>query len=239
MYQAIVAGTLLLTLDLFAVGQQTKVNAKDGLTYVWVAPGTFTMGCSVGDKDCDSDEKPAHRVTITTGFWMGQTQVTQEAFQRVMGTNLSDFKGAKLPAENVNWFDAEGYCAMVGMRLPTEAEWEYAARAGSATDRYGDINQIAWYSGNSAGTTHEVMQKQPNAWGLYDMLGNVWQWTEDFYGRYAADEQRDPKGPQSGQFHVLRGGSWYNGQSYIHASARSRDAPVNRYYNFGVRCLGN
>ena len=160
---------------------QTKVNPKDGLTYVWIPPGTFTMGCSRGDSECRENEEPAHQVTITTGFWIGQTPATQEAYQRVMGKNPSYFKGAQLPVENVNWDKARSYCQAVGMRLPTEAEWEYAARAGSTTSRYGDIDQVAWYTANSGSKTHEVAQKQPNAWDLYDMLGNVWEWTSDWY----------------------------------------------------------
>ena len=120
--------------------------------------------------------------------------MTQQAYQRVTGQNPSDFKGANLPVETVSWDEAQSYCQAIGGRLPTEAEWEYAARAGSTGARYGDLDQIAWYSGNSGGKTHEVGQKQANAWGLFDMLGNVWQWTADWYAQ--------------GQSRALRGGAW-------------------------------
>jgi hypothetical protein len=151
---------------------RTLHDGKDGLKYVWISPGAFTMGCSPGDNQCDGDEKPPHPVTITKGFWIGQTPVTQEAYKRVTGKSPSHFQGASLPVEQVSWDDAVGYCRAVGLRLPTEAEWEYAARAGSASARYGTLDDIAWYSANSGARTHPVAQKLPNAWGLYDMLGN-------------------------------------------------------------------
>jgi formylglycine-generating enzyme required for sulfatase activity len=199
-----------------------KVNSKDGLTYIWIPAGAFTMGCSTGDNECFDDERPAHKVTITKGFWIGQTLVTQAAYKRVAGTNPSRFKGEQLPVEMVSWYDAQRYCRTIGMRLATEAEWEYAARAGNTGARYGELDAIAWYAGNSGpqlvdGTTlyrsdpknyeailiakgnqtHPVGQKQANAWHLYDMIGNVWEWTADWGDKtyYAHSEARDPKGP--------------------------------------------
>jgi formylglycine-generating enzyme required for sulfatase activity len=213
-----------------------KVNPKDGLTYVWIPPGTFTMGCSPGDGECDPDEKPAHRVTITKGFWIGQTEVTQEAYQQAVGTNPSHFQGTKLPVENISWNEAQRYCEAAGMRLPTEAEWEYAARAGSTGARYGNLDAIAWYAGNSGNTTHEAGQKQPNAWGLYDMLGNVWEWVVDWYADYAAGSQSDPRGPASGTYRVLRGGSWDYSPGNARASYCVRFGPEYRFNYIGVRC---
>ena len=215
------------------------INPKDGLEYVRIAPGSFMMGCSPGDPECSADEKPAHRVTLTKGFRIGATPVTQEAYQRVTRTNPSNFKGAKLPVETVNWTDAQEYCLAVGMRLPTEAEWEYAARAGSPGARYGNVDSIAWYEKNSDSKTHDVAQKQPNAWGLYDMLGNVWQWTGDWYAvKYQGSDETDPKGPTSGQYRALRGGSWLNYALRARASGRFRSEPSSRGDDFGFRCVG-
>jgi formylglycine-generating enzyme required for sulfatase activity len=218
-----------------------KVNPKDGLTYVWISPGTFTMGCSPGDSECADDEKPAHQVTITKGFWIGQTEVTQAAYERVTRGNPSHFKGVALPVET-NGVEAGAYCKAVGMRLPTEAEWEYAARGGNPAARYGTLDTIAWYDGNSGNRTHEVGQKQANGYGLYDMLGNVWEWVADWYdpNYYASSPASDPKGPSSGQLRTLtlRGGSWFNGSRFARASIRFWVGPGGRYDNFGVRYAG-
>ena len=215
-----------------------KVNPKDGLTYVWIPPGTFRMGCSPGDNECFDNERPAHQVTITKGFRLGETPVTQQAWQRVIGQNPSHFKGASLPIETVNWDEAKAYCEAIGGRLPTEAEWEYAARAGSTGARYGNLDEIAWYSGNSGSQTHEVRRKSPNAFGLFDMLGNVWQWTEGWYGDYQPSAHSDPSGAASGQYRALRGGSWYNDPRLARVSYRGRYAPGDRLNVIGLRCVG-
>jgi formylglycine-generating enzyme required for sulfatase activity len=221
----------------------TKVNPKDGLTYVWIPPGTFQMGCSPGGNECGSHENPAHSVTITKGFWIGQTEVMQAAYQRVVGTNPSHFHGDRLPVEQVSWDDANSYCQAVGMRLPTEAEWEYAARAGSTASRYGDLDAVAWYRPNSGDQTHEVGQRQPNAWGLDDMLGNVSEWVADWYdvdgNYYSQSPSQDPQGPSSGQFRVVRGGSWYTIYPLeVRVSNRDWYPPAVRNYVNGFRCGG-
>jgi formylglycine-generating enzyme required for sulfatase activity len=216
-----------------------KVNPKDGLTYVWIPPGSFMMGCSPGDDEGTNRERPSHRVEITKGFWIGETPVTQAAYQRVIGSNPSHFKGPQRPVENVSWDDATAYCRAVGMRLPTEAEWEYAARAGSTAARYGDLDDIAWYDKNSQQKTHDVKGKRPNAWGLYDTLGNVWEWVADWFDEtaYIRGETRDPRGPIDGKDRVVRGGSWDYNSRVVRASYRSWDVPAERYGNLGFRCV--
>jgi formylglycine-generating enzyme required for sulfatase activity len=224
--------------------------------FAFIEGGTFTMG-SENDSEASSDEKPAHRVTVS-GFCLARTEVTQADWESVMGSNPSSFKGANRPVEEVSWNDAIEYCnkrsqkeglrpvygsdgsvdrQANGYRLPTEAEWEYAARGGSTAPRYGDLDSIAWYSGNSGPQTHDVGQKRPNGYGLYDMLGNVWEWTQDWYGGYSAGSQTDPEGPASGSARVFRGGSWDGGASRARAGSRSLDDPSNRSYYLGFRPL--
>jgi formylglycine-generating enzyme required for sulfatase activity len=250
----------------------TKTNPKDGLTYVWIPPGSFSMGCSALDRECAEDEKPAHRVTITKGFWMGQTTVTQVAYQRVIGNNPSYFRenGSFFPSQNqpveqVSWNDAQAYCQRAGMRLPTEAEWEYAARGGVKESRYGELDSsdsVGWYYDNSAEgiidqesdpnaridenakkirrQTHPVGQQKPNLYGLYDMLGNVRQWVGDWFGRYQLGAVRDPQGPASGQFNVVRGASYADHLERVRVSAReSGFEPGYRNNSIGFRCVGN
>jgi len=259
-----------------------KSNGKDGLTYVWIPPGKFTMGCSPGDGECPGDEKPAHEVEITRGFWMGQTPVTVAAVKRYrlatgkhalpttdsLGrTNLNEASGdGDMPAVLMTWDEARSYCDWIGGWLPAEAEWEYAARAGSASAAYGNLDDIAWYADNSgrqridsAGIAqrdllnyqkhllengngpHPVKRKQPNAWNLYDMLGNVWQWTADWFDDryYSRREIRDPRGSSAGKMRVLRGAAWDNVPSWVRASFRGRMLPEVRTSTYGFRCASN
>jgi formylglycine-generating enzyme required for sulfatase activity len=221
-----------------STGPKTKVNPKDGLTYVWIPPGTFMMGCSPSDTECEDYERPAHSVVLTKGFWIGETEVTQSAYQRAMGSNPSVYRGERLPVESITWNDAQNYCQAVTMRLPTEAEWEYAARGGNPAARYGAVDSSAWYSGNSV-RTHEVATKKPNRFGLYDTLGNVWEWVADWYGDYREGLAADPKGPSSGIYRVVRGGSWGYLASLARASNRNWLGPYSRNVDLGVRCAGN
>jgi formylglycine-generating enzyme required for sulfatase activity len=220
-----------------------RANRYDELPYVRISPGTFQMGCSPGDGACQDDEKPPHSVTITKGFWIAQTPVTQAAYVRVMSINPSYFQSwnsKQKPVENVSWNEANAFCSAVGMRLPTEAEWEYAARAGSPLSRYGELDSVAWYQPNSDGQTREVGRKLPNAWKLYDMLGNVFQWTADWYDAdyYRRSPEQDPKGPATGPEKVLRGGAWFFGAPYIRTSYRYKLAPGTRFNVTGFRCAG-
>jgi formylglycine-generating enzyme required for sulfatase activity len=216
----------------------SRMNAKDGLRYVWIAAGTFTMGCSPDDGECLASEKPAHPVTISKGLWMGQTEVTQAAYARVMNLPASRL-GRAMPA-NVNWSQAQAYCQAAGMRLPTEAEWEYAARGGNPSARYGPLDSIAWHNGNSGRRTHNVAQKQPNGYGLYDMLGNVWEWVSDWYDLhyYESAPPRDPQGPASGDERGLRGGASFYSPWGARASHRFGQAPDAANEAVGVRCAG-
>jgi formylglycine-generating enzyme required for sulfatase activity len=231
---------------------EVRENSKDGLKYSWIPPGTFMMGCSPGDSECHDREKPAHQVTITRAFWIGQTPVTVGAYKRFAGTTgrqmppAPDFNNSwaneNMPIVNVAWDDAQAYCGWMGGRLPTEAEWEYAARGGSTEARYGPIDEIAWYSQNSGGQTHDVAQKRANRFGLYDVLGNVWEWVSDWYDQnyYQSSPSQDPTGSASGQFRVLRGGSWVNDNDprVVRVSYRNRLHPVDWDNAVGFRCGG-
>ncbi|HEV2964901.1 MAG TPA: SUMF1/EgtB/PvdO family nonheme iron enzyme [Candidatus Angelobacter sp.] len=216
-----------------------KIYPNDGQKYVWIPPGTFQMGYSAVDSEFNEDEKPAHSVTITKGFWLGQTPVTQAAYQRMIGANPSHFRGKQLPVESVTWNQAKAYCEAIGGRLPTEAEWEYAARVGSHSYRHGDVDTIAWYDKNSGKETHQVGLKQPNEWNLYDMVGNVGEWVGDWYDEdyYKISPSADPTGPPSGQYRVIRGGSCCDALRGLRPSARSWDEPGDKDVDIGFRCV--
>ncbi len=226
------------------VPARSKTNPKDGLEYVLIPPGRFIMGCSKDDEECQDDEFPPHEVKITNGFWMSQTEVTQAAYRRVMGEDPSEFKGAKRPVDSVDWEQAKDFCAKVGLQLPTEAEWEYAARAGSIEARYGELAAVAWHGESRSGTTHDVGGRQPNGWKLHDMLGNVWEWVADWYEKddYQAKDGIDPKGPRTGKMRGMRGGSWEDHKKNIRASARNAHEPVapdsESTNHIGFRCAG-
>ena len=159
-------------------------------------------------------------------FWIAQTETTQLAFERVMGTNPSLYRGPHRPVDRVSWNDANRFCQSVGMRLPTEVEWEYAARGGSVGPRYGELEQIAWFDGNSHDLTHDVATKLPNAYGLYDMLGNVWEWVQDSY----EVESRKK---------ILRGDSFYNPGKHVRVSDRLWATPDTAHRDMGFRCAGD
>jgi formylglycine-generating enzyme required for sulfatase activity len=228
----------------------TRVNPKDGLKYVWIPPGTFMMGCSPGDTDCRDDEKPSHQVAITRGFWMGQTPVTVGAYKRFAGATGRQMPEApnfnagwaneNMPIVNVSWDDATAYCAWAGGRLPTEAEWEYAARGGSTEARYGNLDEVGWYDQNSGNQTHDVAQKRANSFGLYDMLGNVWEWVNDWYDQnyYQSSPSQDPQGPASGQYRILRSGSWSYFPRFVRVSHRLGSDPTDGGSGVGFRCGG-
>ena len=191
-----------------------------GTEFVWVPAGEFRMGST--SSEASDDERPRTRVRISRGFYLGKYKVTQELWQAVMGTDPSHFSGCdRCPVESVSWHDAQAFIAKLNertggdrYRLPTEAEWEYAARAGTKGDGFPEaLDAIAWHKGNSGDRTHPVGQKAPNAWGLHDMLGNVSEWVQDWYGDYPGGRVTDPRGPSAGRhdLRVYRGCSWFIG----------------------------
>jgi formylglycine-generating enzyme required for sulfatase activity/serine/threonine protein kinase len=231
------------------------------LELVWIPPGEFTMGSPANERGRDNDEGPQHRVTISKGFWMGKTPVTQRQWRQLIGTARQPHfgnAGLDAPMESVNWHDAKEFCGKLQgrlsgdlraltARLPTEAEWEYACRAGTTTGLYSgkeltsttgrcrNLDEIAWYGQNSGSTTKPVGQKQPNAWGLHDMLGNVWEWCEDGKRSYTTTAQTDPVG--SGSSRVLRGGSWGIFAGLCRSALRSYSVPGYRNFNVGFRVV--
>lgn len=224
--------------------ENTRKNPQDGLVYVWIAPGSFFMGCSAGDNECFAEETPQHRVTLTQGFWIGQTEVTVAAYERFAGfTNPPPTDSAQsmldMPIADVTWQEAHDYCKWAGGRLPTEAEWEYAARGATAQSRYGNLDVIAWYEKNSRGSSHPVSGRRGNSFQLFDMLGNVWEWVNDWYDGtyYSHSPEVDPTGPGSGTMRVLRGGSWLNPEKLVRLSDRGRSDPDARFNYFGLRCI--
>ena len=247
-------------------GERQQITTKTGATMALVPAGEFLMG----DANGEDDEKPAHMVKISA-FYMDTHEVTQASYEKLMGTNTAKHKGADRPVEQLGWLAAIKYCNMRsrreglepcydpkalecrfeanGYRLPTEAEWEYACRAGTSTSySFGrDSRQLprhAWFKGNANKATHAVAQKQPNAWGLYDMHGNVWEWCHDHYAEdyYARAEANEPRGPAQGEDRVLRGGSWSSGAEACRSAARFSEAPgfadvCFGYDAYGFRCV--
>jgi len=211
------------------------------------------MGCATpADEPCDPKEKPAHDVRLSRGFWMGQTETSVAAYKRfslasgkAMPPEPRDGRNPRwtletLPMTMTSWDDARAFCEWAGGRLPTEAEWEYAARAGKSGKHYGELDGIAWGVANAGGKPHPVGQKAPNTWKLHDMIGNVAEWTADWYkdSYDGAQSVVDPRGPAAGQFRVFRGRGFPNdaGQ-FLRASFRGGFAPTRQLMYIGFRCV--
>ena len=217
-----------------------------GMEFAWIPAGRFEMGSPSHEEGRDNNERQ-HGVRISEGFWMGRYEVTQWEWESVMGNNPSTFESCgRCPVEEVSWNDVQVFIRKLNeresgsgnkYRLPTEAEWEYAARAGTVGARHGELGSIAWYDGNSGGRTHPVGEKQANAWGLHDMLGNVWEWTGDWYGDYPSGMVTDPRGPSSGSRRVNRGGGWHNVARLVRSADRGNDSPGFRIYDVGFRLV--
>lgn len=214
-----------------------------------IPAGSVDMGSSAGQEDRIDDEGPMHRVMIGKPFYLGVFEVTQAQWGAVMGACPAKRGGEPLfPVENVSWDDCQAFIAKLNamgigtFRLPTEAEWEYACRAGTQTAysfgrRTADLDEYAWYDGNSGSSPHQVGTKEPNPWGLYDMHGNVWEWCGDWYGPYGKDGQTDPAGATAGTYRVYRGGSWGRPSGCCRSAHRSGCSPSYRLGDLGFRLV--
>jgi len=221
-----------------------EVREFGGIEMVWCPTGEFMMGSPASEAD-RSGVETQHRVILTKGFWLAKTECTQGQWQGITGDNPSQFKGDNLPVESVSWNAVQGYLAKMNSQnalpsgwkwaLPSEAQWEYACRAGTTTAFAGDLDEMAWYAPNSGGKTNPVGTKKANAWGLHDMHGNVWEWCLDYYGDYASGSATDPIGATSGAGRVIRGGSWPFTADYCRAAIRNYRTPAFRDVNFGFR----
>jgi formylglycine-generating enzyme len=264
--------------DAAPVTGSVRQNLHDGLKYVWVPAGTFMMGCSADDTNCLDDEKPSHSVTLTNGFWIGQTEIPVGAYKRFVNAT-----GGSMPPEpkfnaralnagwrddamamvDINWSNAQDYCRWAGGRLPSEAEWEYAARGGSSSMRYGNLDDIAWFADNSGplrfnsterwkesstyytkldangNGVHDVGQKLPNSFGLFDVLGNSSEWISDWYDAhyYQSSPAQDPTGPATGTQRMLRGWNWFVPPVNLRVTHRGPTDPKLQGNACGARCV--
>jgi formylglycine-generating enzyme required for sulfatase activity len=246
---------ILLGMVAGSLAEELKVDLGNSvtMTLVLIPSGKFRMGSPDGDKGRPKDEYPQHEVTISKPFYMGVYKVTQGQFEQVMGKNPSTWKGdPQLPVEAVSWTDAQEFCKKVSdmsgrkVRLPTEAEWEYACRAGTKTkfcfgDADAQFGDYAWYKDNSSGGAapiHPVGQKKPNAWGLYDMYGNLLERCSDYYAdSYANAQSSDPQGPESGTFRVLRGSNYHGTPGRCSSASRLSEEKVKKNHTIGFRVV--
>jgi sulfatase modifying factor 1 len=251
---SILYSVFLIMFSVSCFSESKNTNPR-GMKFVYIKPGTFMMGSPANDPERYYDEKQ-HRVTLTKGFLLQTTEVTQSQWEAVMGKNPSKFKGCgKCPVERVSWRNVREFIRKLNQRegtdkyrLPTEAEWEYAARAGTTSPfAFGTClsTDQANYKGNypmpgcSKGQyrkkTVPVASFAPNAWGLYDMHGNVWEWVQDWYHDYYDGSVTDPTGPATGTYRVIRGGSWYHFARGCRSAYRVYDTPYYRYSYIGFR----
>ncbi|MBI4751133.1 MAG: SUMF1/EgtB/PvdO family nonheme iron enzyme [Acidobacteria bacterium] len=242
---ALVVGVIVIALNWKSESFKNSIEME----FVLIPAGEFQMGSTQSD-----DEKPVHKVKISEGFYLGKYEVTQAEWEGVMGNNPSNFKGDRLPVENVSWDECQKFLEKLSAkkdgytyRLPSEAEWEYACRAGTTGDHAGNLDEMAWYSSNSGSKPHPVGQKKPNEWGLHDMHGNVWEWCQDWYQGSYNGAPTDGRAWELGadkQFRVMRGGSWHGNAGFCRSADRSGLIPeyVGRNYGFrvvAVRAVSN
>jgi formylglycine-generating enzyme required for sulfatase activity len=243
-------------------------NNSIGMKLVLIPKGTFLMGSPPSERG--SEDERQHKVTLTKDYYLSAFEVTQAQYEKVMGKNPSHFQGDRVaerhpetgrvvrdvdsanhPVDSVSYYDAVEFCKRLSelpeemkvgrvYRLPTEAEWEYACRAGSKTAlNIGEsakfLGDYAWFDANSKKQTHPVGEKKPNAWGLYDMRGNVWEWCSDWYGEYPKVAVNNPIGPEQGSIRVFRGGSWFNLPAICRSAIRDGNGPSIRFDGLGFR----
>jgi len=253
---------LLVAFCSLAVLAVWAVSAEDSsaMEMIWIEPGTFLMGSPVDEPDRRAHLEQQHQVTLARGFWLGKNEVTQKQWQSVMGDNPAKIKGDNNPVEQVSWLECVVFCnalsekegltpayhvlgdtvtwdqATDGYRLPTEAEWEYACRAGTTGPRAGDLDDTAIYAKNSGRKTRPVGGREPNPWGLHDMYGNVWEWCWDkFGGNYGPDPVTDPTGPEGDLHRIQRGGSWHRNPRDCRSASRNTDHEGTRRNGLGFR----
>lgn len=242
---------VLACVTTFARTVEVRTIEGVGIELIRVEAGTFVMGSAPEEKGRHKAEGPQTRVTLTQDFWLGKTPVTQGQYEALTGENPSHFKavGKEAPVERVSWEDAMAFCRKLTERersagrlpegyvytLPTEAQWEYACRAGTSEAYPGNPDKMAWHEGNSGGRTHPVAEKEPNTWGFYDMSGNVLEWCVDWYGDYAGGAVSDPRGPKFGHFRIARGGSWRVDVGVGRSAARAGGSAGRRDYTMGFR----
>jgi formylglycine-generating enzyme required for sulfatase activity len=249
---------LLFFVDQLQAQAPKEITNSIGMKLVLVPKGTFMMGSPESEEGRDKNDETQHEVTISKDYYLGVYEVTQAQYEKVMGKNPSHFQGAKvgnenadLPVEKISWDDAVEFCKKLSdlpeekkvgrvYRLPTEAEWEYACRAGSKTaysfdDEEGLLPEYGWFKRNSSDRTHTVGLLEPNAWGLYDMHGNVREWCSDWYVEYSQGAVSDPTGPKEGSDRVHRGGGWNSGAADCRSAYRGGSTPGDRFYSLGFR----
>lgn len=254
----LIFGTFLPVCQVRAQSHKTITNSID-IKLVLVPKGTFLMGAPIEEEEAFDDERQQHQASISMNYYLGVTEVTQGQYEKVMGTNPSYFQKRALrksdssmhPVDTVSWEDAVEFCKRLSelpeekkagrvYRLPTEAEWEHACRAGGKfAFSFGEssklLGEYGWFRENSHGESHPVAEKQPNAWGLYDMHGNAWEWCSDWYGVYPRGSVTDPDGPTMGSLRVNRGGSWFDDATSCRSANRNGFEPMLRFDSFGFR----
>ncbi|MFZ4083639.1 MAG: formylglycine-generating enzyme family protein [Pirellula sp.] len=257
-YSTALAFVLLIFAEHLQAQTPKEITNSIGMKLVLIPKGTFMMGSPNEEEGAINDEEQ-HQVTISKDYYLGATEVTQGQYEKVMGTNPSEFQkrvirksdSSMYPVEQVSWEDAVEFCKKLSAlpeenkagrmyRLPTEAQWEYACRAdGKMAYSFGEslksLGDYAWFGGNSNDQTHPVGEKKPNAWGLYDMHGNVWEWCSDWYDEYPKGTISDTTGPKEGSGRVRRGGSWFGGAAFCRSAFRTWIIPSHRNYDLGFR----